>query len=112
MEAPLTGVALGEGAIRPAVRRAIRDAPVKAPEMFTLPEPKSGHVVVAGTPAIAALGALYAVGFFYPERKLRTPGLLPALRAVRLNCGCMIDTDKENGREHSTHQPDRLTQNS
>jgi len=69
-------------------------------------------VNVAGTPAIAAPGTLYAVGFSCFSAKTPNPDLLPALRAVRLRCGCMIDSDEENGRESSTHQPDRFTQNS
>ena len=67
---------------------------------------------VAGTPAIVAPGALYAVGFFSFRAKTLNSDLLPALRAVRLRDGCMINRDEENGRERSTHQPDRLTQNS
>ena len=68
--------------------------------------------MIAGTTAIAAPEALYAVGFSCFGAKTPTPDLLPALRAVRLRRGCMIDTDEENGRKYSTHQPDRLTQNS
>jgi hypothetical protein len=67
---------------------------------------------VAGTPAIAAPGAPYAVGFSCFGAKTPNPDRLPALRAVRPRYGCMIDRDEENGQERSTHQPDRLTQNS
>jgi len=75
-------------------------------------KPHPGGTVLEGIPPIAAPGALYAVGFHCFGANTPNRALLPALRAVRPRCGCMIGTKEENGRKHSTHQPGRLTQNS
>src|ERR1700693_1187834 len=65
----------------------------------------AGDRQVAGTPSIAAPGALYAVGFSTPKPKIPEAELLPPFGRETALRGKTIDEDRR-GRDHH-HQPPR-----
>src|ERR1700751_787891 len=104
-------VACGQSAVRLAVRRSLRDAPVRATNAMKLVKQKPGNGVVAGTPSIAAPGELYAFGFSTGSRKTRNWSFSrPA--GVRPYCGCYDRRGRRTSKSESTNQLARITQNS
>jgi hypothetical protein len=69
----------------------------------------SGHTKVAGTPRIAAPGALYAVGFLRRASEKLHSGLLPPLWGVRLHCGGRRLTRNEEEERIIINRPDEST---
>jgi hypothetical protein len=69
----------------------------------------SGHTKVAGTPRIAAPGALYAVGFLRRASERLHSGLLPPLWGGRLHCGGRRLTRNEEEERIIINRPDEST---
>ena len=94
-----------------SLRTASCARPLEQTAMITQPCSRSilGDTEVAGTPSIAAPGALYAVGFFTPKPKIPEPELLPPLRGVRLRCGGRQLTKTEEQETIIINRPGRST---
>jgi hypothetical protein len=77
--------------------------------MTSVTQKSSGATVVAGTPAIAALRASYAVRFSRVEQQLIN--LPPSRQTACCGKSDMIARKKDGTRELGNNQPARITQN-